>query len=80
MKKLIPAKNKVVSTLVMNLAITLATGPLVIFYYYQFPLYSIFLNLLIVPLVSVIIFVSIVVIAAMLIFPGYYRAMRWRWA
>ncbi|MFR5028926.1 MAG: hypothetical protein ACLTDF_09290 [Coprococcus sp.] len=32
------------------------------------------------PLVSVIIFVSIVVIAAMLIFPGYYRAMRWRWA
>ena len=70
MKKLIPTKNKVVSTLVMNLAITLATGPLVIFYYYQFPLYSIFLNLLIVPLVSVIIFVSIVVIAAMLIFPG----------
>lgn len=50
------------SALRINVSVTLATTPLVIYYFYQFPLYSIVLNMVVVPFVSVLIFCSIAVI------------------
>ncbi len=48
------------SSLFVSLSATLSTLPIIIYNYYQFPLYSVLLNLIVVPLVSVIIFFSIV--------------------
>lgn len=50
-------------TVAVNIAVTFATTPLVVYYFYQFPAYSIMLNIVIVPLVSFILFLSIGVIA-----------------
>ncbi len=52
--------GKIRQSLFVSLSATLATLPIIIYNYYQFPLYSIFLNLIVVPLVSVIIFFSII--------------------
>lgn len=53
--------EKIASTFLLNVAVTMATTPLIIYYYYQFPLYSIILNMIIVPLVSVLLLCCIVV-------------------
>lgn len=46
--------NKVLQAVVMNLGIQLTTLPIILYYYYQIPLYSLFLNLILVPLMSLI--------------------------
>ena len=56
-------KSHIAETLLINVSVTLATAPLVIYYYYQFPVYSIVLNLVIVPLVTYVLFFSIAVMA-----------------
>lgn len=72
--------NKIFSALLMNVSVTLVTTPLIIYYFYQFPLYSVVLNMLIVPLVSALLFSSIGVIAMGMI-SGYikYAAMPAEW-
>ncbi len=45
-------KGKLKQALGVSMSSFLATLPICVFYYYQFPLYGIFLNLLVVPLVS----------------------------
>lgn len=62
-------------TLTVNIAVTLATTPLVIYYFYQFPAYSILLNLVIVPLVSFILFLGIGVVTAGLFSPALAGAL-----
>ena len=52
--------GKIRQSLFVSLSATLATLPIIIYNYYQFPLYGIFLNLIVVPLVFVIIFFSII--------------------
>lgn len=63
-------KSSFVDTLAVNVAVTFATTPLVIYYFYQFPAYSIILNLVIVPFVSFILFASICVALAGLFSAG----------
>lgn len=46
--------NKVLKPLVMNLGIQLTTLPIILYYYYEIPLYSLMLNLILVPLMSLI--------------------------
>lgn len=58
------------SALFINISVTLSTTPVVIYYYYQFPLYSAVLNMVIVPLVSVVLFCCIAVIFLEMIFGG----------
>lgn len=53
-------EGKIRQSLFVSLSATLSTLPIIIYNYYQFPLYSVLLNLIVVPLVSVIIFFSIV--------------------
>ncbi len=52
--------GKLRQAIFVSLSATVGTLPIIIYNYYQFPLYSIFLNLIVVPLVSVIIFASLV--------------------
>lgn len=70
LKKIIPSKKSFVSTIIINVAVTCATTPIVAYYFYQLPMYSVLLNLVIVPLVSFILFISIGVICAGLLHAG----------
>ncbi|MBO5261124.1 MAG: DNA internalization-related competence protein ComEC/Rec2 [Coprococcus sp.] len=57
-------KSKIVKTLIVNISVTVATTPLIVYYYYQIPLYSIILNIIIVPFVSLILYLCIILVAA----------------
>ncbi len=46
--------NKILDAVAMNLGIQLTTLPIILYYYYEIPLYSLFLNLILVPLMSLI--------------------------
>lgn len=45
---------RLLDSVLVSLSVSLVITPVIIFYYYEFPLYGIFLNLLIIPLVSII--------------------------
>lgn len=53
-------KNFVLNSIVVNVSIQLSTFPILLYHYYEFPLYSILLNLLVVPLVGVILMLAFV--------------------
>lgn len=63
MDGILTSDNRLLNTIKVNISVTLATAPVVVYYFYQIPLYSVALNLIIVPLVSVILFCGILVIA-----------------
>lgn len=50
--KIIPGKNKIAKALKMSLSINLFTLPLTFFFFYQYPVYSILLNLVMIPLMT----------------------------
>lgn len=70
LKRVSAVKGSFADTIIINVAVTCATTPIVVYYFYQFPLYSVILNLVIVPLVSFILFISIGVIGAGLLHAG----------
>jgi competence protein ComEC len=51
--------KKLRQSVFISLSVSLATLPFIIYYYYQFPLYVVLLNLIVIPLVSVILICSI---------------------
>lgn len=61
---------KLIDALVVGIASFITTTPLIIYYYYQFPPYSIFINLIVIPLVSLIVGGSILVVLTGLFFTG----------
>lgn len=75
LRKLIPFRNTFADTIMVDISVSIATTPIVIYYFYQFPLYALVVNLLIVPLVSVLLLCSIVVIAAGIMC----QAFAWGW-
>lgn len=61
---------KLIDALVVGIASFITTTPVIIYYYYQFPPYSIFINLIVIPLVSLIVGGSILVVLTGLFFTG----------
>jgi competence protein ComEC len=59
LKKLFPSKNALVNSLFISLSAQAATTPFVIYFYYQFPIYSILTNLIILPFVTILMLTSI---------------------
>ena len=47
-------KNRFFSAVMMSIAVTMSTIPLTAFYYYEIPLYSILLNLIVLPVMSLV--------------------------
>lgn len=58
-RRLFPVSGKVWEAFLLSLSIQLATLPLVQWFYYEFPLYSIGLNLLVIPLMAALMFCGI---------------------
>ena len=61
---------KLIDALVVGIASFIITTPVIIYYYYQFPPYSILINLIVIPLVSLIVGGSILVVLTGLFFAG----------
>lgn len=53
------ADNRIVSALLVSLSVNIVTTPIVVYFYYEFPLYGILINIIVVPLVSVVLFSSV---------------------
>lgn len=70
LKSLVRIRSRLLDGLLVSLAASLTTTPLIIYYFYQFPPYSILLNIVVVPLVSFILFVSIAVIGVCMVSAG----------
>ncbi len=51
--RLLPAKGKLISSFKASLSVSVFTFPITLYFFYQYPLYSIFFNLVFVPLMSV---------------------------
>lgn len=72
-KKIISLRKmiiKLIDALVVGIAAFITTTPVIIYYYYQFPPYSILINLIVIPLVSLIVGGSILVVLTGLFFTG----------
>ena len=61
---------KLIDALVVGIASFITTTPVIIYYYYQFPPYSILINLIVIPLVSLIVGGSILVVLTGVFFTG----------
>lgn len=61
---------KLIDALVVGIASFITTTPVIIYYYYQFPPYSILINLIVIPLVSLVVGGSILVVLTGLFFTG----------
>jgi len=54
--KIIVSNKKIVNTLITSGSIQLATIPLTLYFFYEIPLYGIFLNLFVIPLMAIVVF------------------------
>lgn len=59
LQKLCSSKNTIVSSVYISYSAQISTTPAVIYYYYQFPLYSLITNLIILPFVTILTLTSI---------------------
>lgn len=59
LKKLFSSKNQIINSLHISISTQVTTTPFVMYFYYQFPVYSILTNLIILPFVTVLTLTSI---------------------
>ena len=58
--KALQMKNRILQTLLMSVSVQVATLPLILFLFYEFPLYSVLLNLFVLPLSSILVGLSLI--------------------
>lgn len=54
LKKLFVTKKKILNGLLASLSIQMATLPIILYYFFQFPVFSVFLNILVIPLMTIV--------------------------
>lgn len=52
MEKLFPCKSKIIKGMYASVAINLMLFPVLLYFYFEFPTYSVFLNMLVIPMMS----------------------------
>ena len=57
-KSIIQSKNKITDSILISLSVQLMTLPLILYFFYQLPIYSILINLILVPLMSMVVISS----------------------
>jgi competence protein ComEC len=65
--------NKVIQAVVTNLGIQLTTLPIILYYYYEIPLYSLLLNLILVPCMSIVLCSGLLGVACSFVGTGFGR-------
>ncbi|MGN0335425.1 MAG: DNA internalization-related competence protein ComEC/Rec2 [Lachnospiraceae bacterium] len=54
MKKLFTPKNPLIQSILFSISLNLVTWPITVHFYYEYPLYSILLNLIVIPLMPIV--------------------------
>ncbi|MGN0396139.1 MAG: DNA internalization-related competence protein ComEC/Rec2, partial [Coprococcus sp.] len=67
------AEKRIISAVILSLSINLVTTPIIIYFYYEFPLYGILINLIVVPCVEIILVMSIISITTGFFFISFAR-------
>lgn len=62
LKKLIPIQNTILHSFLMCIAIQFVTTPILLYYFYEIPTFSVFINLIIIPLSSLVILLAVVAV------------------
>ncbi|MDF2803933.1 MAG: putative rane protein, partial [Anaerocolumna sp.] len=62
LKKLIPIQNTLLHSLLMCIAIQFVTTPILLYYFYEIPTFSVFINLIIIPLSSLVILLAVIAV------------------
>ena len=71
LRGLIPAKNPIIDGFLVSLSAQIATTPVILWFFYQFPVYGVFTNLIILPFVTVLTLSSFLAgIAGMICLPA----------
>ncbi len=60
LKSIIQAENKIIDSVLISLSVQLMTLPLILYFFYQLPIYSILINLILVPLMSMLVISSLI--------------------
>lgn len=60
LKNMIPIQNQYVHSLCMCIAIQVVTTPILLYYFYEIPTYSVLINLIIIPLSSLVILLAVI--------------------
>lgn len=53
LKEMFPVKNRIINSLLVSISVNLITIPIIMTTYYEIPVYSVFLNIIIVPLMTI---------------------------
>ncbi len=62
LKKLIPIQNTILHSFLMCIAIQFVTTPILLYYFYEIPTFSVFINLIIIPLSSLVILLAVIAV------------------
>lgn len=62
LKKIISLQNGILHSFLMSVSIQLVTTPILLYYFYEIPTYSVFINLLIIPLSSIVILLAVIAV------------------
>ncbi len=57
---MIPIKNKILEGLCLSISIQIMTFPIILYFFYEFPVYSLIINMIILPLSSLIVLMAII--------------------
>ena len=73
LQEIFPARKKKLQAILFSLSVQLMTLPMVVNFYYEVPLYSVLLNLIVIPLMSALMFSGILALALSFLSPGLAR-------
>lgn len=62
LSKWIPCKNKILQSFMTSLSVSLFTFPIILYFFYEFPVYSILLNLIVVPSMVIVVFSGVLLV------------------
>lgn len=68
LKKMISTENSMIESLLMCMSIQFVTTPILLYYFYEIPTYSVFINLIIIPLSSLVILLAVIAVILGLIY------------
>lgn len=68
LKKMTSTENSMIESLLMCISIQFVTTPILLYYFYEIPTYSVFINLIIIPLSSLVILLAVIAVILGLVY------------
>ena len=88
LKKILPFQHKIMENMITSFSIQLMTFPIILYFFYEIPLYGIFLNVIVIPVMTILIFSGLfasiagmfsMVLGGILLGPAHYILVFYEW-